>query len=132
MSLKKEQKNSIEMLCKNHLTLKPKWVKSLDGKIKEILQLLRSLRTTIISKQNLFTPNSLQFMLLSSQGGVKPFVCNSFALTRVFNFQLKQLPHLTPPQLGEEANVGVTIQARKTVEKRKEEHIYPCDDRKFF
>jgi hypothetical protein len=48
VSLKKEQKNSIEMLCKNHLTLKPKWVKSLDGKINEVLQLLRSLRTTII------------------------------------------------------------------------------------
>ena len=47
-------------------------------------------------------------MLLASQGGVKPFICNSFALTRVFNFQLKQLPHLTPPQLGEEANAGVT------------------------
>ena len=62
-------------------------------------------------------------MLLSSQGGVKPFVCNSFALTRVFNFQLKQLPPLTPPQLGEEANVGVTIQARKTVEKREEANV---------
>ena len=67
MSLKKEQKNSIEMLCKNHLTLKPKWVKSLDGKINEVLHTCRvqndvnplfkedgSSRRELIVKLNLF------------------------------------------------------------------------------